>query len=194
MQVRISAQSMIYWQAERSPFKHGLTTLFQPQTDLGLLPRSSPSCEPERLRIRSTLPTLVTHGFGGRWTKQSECVPCAIQQEQRRRFSSSISPINRTGKEPGSARDLTRQEDRWSTGIELLNRPAWNDSGALDEAEKRRSDRRTIPTLICHGFRGGLTWRSRCNAGSFQPGKGGVISTRIHPITPPATSGESLGL
>ena len=38
---------------------------------------------------------------------------------------------------------------------------------------------------------GGLTWRSRCNAGSFQPGKVDVIPTRIHPLIPPAINGKS---
>jgi hypothetical protein len=194
MQSLILAQSMIYRRAERSRYKHGLTTLFQPQTDLGLLPRSSPPCEPERFHIRSTLPTLITHGFGGRFTKQSPCLTGIFQHEQSRRCSSSNSPINRARKEPGNARDLTRLQTRWRAGLELLNRPAWNDSGALDEADKRQSDRGTIPTPIGRGFRRWIDVQSRCNAGSFQPGKAEVIPARIRPLTPPAISGESLVL
>jgi integrase len=41
---------------------------------------------------------------------------------------------------------------------------------------------------------GGLTWQSRRSSGSFQPRKADVIPTRIHPLIPPAISGESLVL
>lgn len=134
------------------------------------------------------------HGFGGRFNRQSPCLPGAFPHEQSGGYPGSNMPTNRTGNQPGNARYLTGLQTRWRTGLERLNRPAWNDSEALDEAGKRQSDRRIIPTLICHGFRGGLTWRSRCNACSFQPRKVDVIPTRIHPLIPPAIRGESLVL
>ena len=46
------------------------------------------------------------------------------------------------------------------------------------------------PSVIASG--GALTWRSRCNAGSFQPRKADVIPTRIRPLIQPAISHERL--
>lgn len=91
--------------------------------------------------------------FGGRFTRQSPCLPGAFPHEQSGGCPGSNTATNRTGNQPGNARDLPRLQTRWRTRLGLLNRPAWNDSEALDEADKRQSDRRTIPTLIGHGFR-----------------------------------------
>lgn len=88
-------------------------------TDHDFLPYSGASSSMERVPFPSALPTLIKRRFGGRFTRQSPCVPGTFQHEKSRCCPSSNAQINRAGNQPGKARELTRLQSRWRTGIEL---------------------------------------------------------------------------